>query len=197
MSENDLKTIRNWVERYHLRVIIDEAINDGNDDVFAINEKQRDFMGWATWTDMELTEPQAACNTWKQDQGWVAVKEQGLFTPPFPYVAIDRRTSENGEPYQSERRSVEDVMGDLKFALFQLGFERCLGEYFGTDLDRKSPFPSFHWIACFAVGGSEGYYVHIEVIRQGQRQCVFLGKTFYGFDYAWEAVKAIAKILQA
>jgi len=50
----------------------------------------------------------------------------------------------------------------------------------------NQPFPvSYQWITCFSVpGGSEGDYVHVEVIdRNSHRELMFLEKTFGGMEH--------------
>jgi hypothetical protein len=51
---------------------------------------------------------------------------------------------------------------------------------------RNETFPSrYQCIACFAVrGGSEGHYIHIDVISESGRETIFLGKTFLGLEHA-------------
>ncbi len=51
-------------------------------------------------------------------------------------------------------------------------------------------------IAVFAVtGGSEGHYVHVEVLGDGRYECVGLGKTFHGKDAAWSLARRLADLL--
>ena len=61
------------------------------------------------------------------------------------------------------------------------------------------PWPSsWSWIACFVVtGGSEGHYLHVEVITNDQRWLLYLGKTFSGIDKALEISNALTKMLGA
>lgn len=81
-------------------------------------------------------------------------------------------------------------------------------DYFHTshrDLRAVSPereFPRCRWVAVFAVeGASEGMYIHVEAIglknasgtSDDNRELLFLGKTFFGFDAAMEIVKAITR----
>lgn len=52
-------------------------------------------------------------------------------------------------------------------------------------------------IACFMVeGGSEGHYVHVEVIESGKSECVFLIKTFSGAGIALAIANIISLYFQ-
>jgi len=54
------------------------------------------------------------------------------------------------------------------------------------------------WIACYAVTGtSEGHYVHVEVLAEGGRHALFLGKTFQGQQSACCAASLLAMLLGA
>ena len=53
-------------------------------------------------------------------------------------------------------------------------------------------------IAAFVVtGGSEGHYVHVEVIDGDRCDGVLLGKTFKGKDAAWALARRLADLLGA
>lgn len=76
-------------------------------------------------------------------------------------------------------------------------------EYFSLekyDIKKEAPFPNGR-LCCFAVtGGSEGHYIHLEIIDyddDSKRKHLVLGKTFNGMDFAYEVAKACAKHLGA
>ena len=106
------------------------------------------------------------------------------------------------------RRSVKDVFKDLCEYLqcadvqfddldyFQMGFE------WRSQDGKDQPWPDYHRILCFPVqGGSEGYYVHVGVVYDGQYQDIILGKTLFegreGFDRIAAVANACARALQA
>ena len=74
-----------------------------------------------------------------------------------------------------------------------------------SDNGADSPLPErIKWIAVFAVtGGSEGYYIHVELIttnddphRGHNRQCVILGKELSNrMDTALKVVNVLAPLL--
>ena len=73
-------------------------------------------------------------------------------------------------------------------------------EYFSTDHEMKGKrWPkNVRWVACYAVtGGSEGHYIHIDAIFDGQRQMIFLGKTFQGMQHAQKIANLCANLLGA
>jgi len=66
-------------------------------------------------------------------------------------------------------RRVSEVLREVNTAIEAAGIE--FGEYGFSDMTAYSSVPDFptnvRWVACFpVVGGSEGYYVHIEIIWQ-------------------------------
>jgi hypothetical protein len=63
----------------------------------------------------------------------------------------------------------------------------------------KDSFPQdYNFIACYAVtGGSEGHYVHVDIITDEHRKNLFLAKTFKGMDHAWKIAAHIGKMLNA
>jgi len=84
--------------------------------------------------------------------------------------------------------------------------EGFLDEYFspGHDYPRgaeNQPIGNFWRIICYAVtGGSEGHYVHVEIVRErgedaNRIDCLALGKTFRGWDHAWAMAKRCAELL--
>lgn len=102
-------------------------------------------------------------------------------------------------------RGVLDVFQDLQSYLRGRRLEP--EEYFcpaggpDGDADYRSnpPFPQRAQVACFAVtGASEGHYIHIgAILRGGQLQSLYLGKTFQGWDFAWRVARACAEALGA
>jgi hypothetical protein len=73
----------------------------------------------------------------------------------------------------------------------------------GSKNDKGKEFPAWHWIACYPVtGGSEGHYMHIDVITdRGEHKHLFLAKTLQegqsGMEYAYEVCKVAALLLRA
>jgi hypothetical protein len=68
------------------------------------------------------------------------------------------------------------------------------------EIDNGSDWPlHYAWVACYAVtGGSEGHYIHIDVInRENQRILISLGKTFQGMEFALKVANACARHLGA
>jgi hypothetical protein len=62
---------------------------------------------------------------------------------------------------------------------------------------KKTDFPNpWRWIACYAVvGGSEGHYIHVDVIdTEGKREMIFIGKTFSGMDHALKVSNLLSKV---
>ena len=60
---------------------------------------------------------------------------------------------------------------------------------------------SFDRLAVFYVkGGSEGYYVHTEILKRESHRCIFLGKTLRegeaGVSWAEQMVAALSRIMQ-
>jgi len=113
-----------------------------------------------------------------------------------------------------EGRTLRDIYKDLRAAL---KFKGCIDEYFnaasrfpGSDpndpinqgfrLGLDSVWPAdTKWIACYVVtGGSEGHYIHVDVIHSDQtRDLAFIGKTFMGATRAHEIAAACASLLGA
>ena len=178
---------------YELRTLLE--IEGG----LAGNPIQRDFFEWAQWTRQDFATALGAYYAYKGDRTWQQ-RANGAIEIPFPYVYTEHNVAQPGMSPQWETHSVQEVFDRLQSALTMIGFEPNFGEYFSRseEADLDEPFPKHRWLSCFATSRtSEGHYIHVEAIYQGQRRCIFLGKTFYGFDYAWVATMAIAKILQA
>lgn len=84
------------------------------------------------------------------------------------------------------KKTVNEVFQELVSVLKEEGLYGEL-DYFNirVGIDRKADFPDFHWIACFSVtGGSEGHYIHVDVISDKGTENLFLGKTFLGMEHA-------------
>lgn len=101
----------------------------------------------------------------------------------------------------TEERSVREVFRDLKEHLRETGF--LPEEYFALSTlmenQQNALIPEYRRLACFAVTGiSEGHYVRIEAIEADeQRTLLFLGKTFAGFDRAYDIARECARALGA
>ncbi|MFH1952560.1 MAG: hypothetical protein ABIL06_13185 [Pseudomonadota bacterium] len=99
---------------------------------------------------------------------------------------------ETGKPVEEVFEYVE---GEIERSGMDLGgydyFQVCFGL-------RGSLWPvSYRRIACFAVeGGSEGHYIHVNVIdNESKTETLLLGKTFLGLDHALALSNALTKIL--
>lgn len=67
-----------------------------------------------------------------------------------------------------------------------------------TELETKLMIFPFRWIACYYVKGSnEGFYFHVDVIHEGKRELIFLGKTLSESRTEAEKIQnALARILE-
>jgi hypothetical protein len=78
-----------------------------------------------------------------------------------------------------------------------------IDEYFSNmakyDKNGNEAFPQdYNWIACYAVtGGSEGHYVHVDIIKEDKRTLLYLAKTFRGYNHACEIAAHLGKMLNA
>ena len=76
-------------------------------------------------------------------------------------------------------------------------------EYWSTSIDVSvdAEFPEYRWIACYVVtGGSEGYYVHVDVIprEEGKRsRTIFLAKFLTMQDDALGFCNLLTKVIGA
>jgi len=89
------------------------------------------------------------------------------------------------------------LMGDIMKELWP-HIHHLVDEYFNIDHEQvgKRWPKGVRWIACYAVtGGSEGWYVHIDAIFDGQRKMMFLGKTFMGMVHARKIADRCADLL--
>lgn len=98
-------------------------------------------------------------------------------------------------------RDLVVVLGDMVDEYFRLGGARQpTPSEPGFRLSGNDKWPTdCKWIACYAVtGGSEGHYIHVDVIRTDQsRDMVFLGKTFQGMEHAQKMAARLAEELGA
>lgn len=101
--------------------------------------------------------------------GWSDYREEGVYCKPCP-----------------ECREETECFIDEHFSLHL--FPR-------DEADR--PIKPHKQIVCYAVtGGSEGHWVHVEFEREGEpNECWAIGKTFRGWDHAWEMAKRCAELL--
>jgi len=100
-------------------------------------------------------------------------------------------------------RQLMYILNDL---IAKLGEDYKELDYFGysSAIERKDrgqvTWPEkWHWIACYVVtGGSEGYYIHVDVIfSDGTREMIFLGKSLSGMDLALRVANKCTKFLGA
>lgn len=77
------------------------------------------------------------------------------------------------------RRTISEVLADMKQALKEQDlWDELVTIINSWDIDPDEPFPSRGYLAIYPVkGGSEGYYVHIEVVGSRLRTFLYLGKT--------------------
>ena len=99
--------------------------------------------------------------------------------------------------------TVADVYQKLRDVLQA---DDLVDEYFSlsieTDLSFWKLLESCRWIACYAVtGGSEGHYVHIDLIHgydqdwTGKARHLITGKTFLGLAHALKIANRCAELL--
>lgn len=104
----------------------------------------------------------------------------------------------------TETETVADVCGKLRAVLDE---ENLIDEYFSVSGMAEQPFwklvESHRWIACYAVtGGSEGHYVHIDLICgydhdwTGKALHLITGKTFLGLAHALKIANRCAELLR-
>lgn len=126
-------------------------------------------------------------------------------------TARSYRHPDGAETIDTTDKTIEAVEKDLQRIL--KGMDLLGGEsepHYSNWRDRADPwgktrlFPqSYRWISCYAVtGGSEGHWVHVDVIGGSdedpdRRELIFLAKTFMGWEHACKIAQACATILQA
>lgn len=102
-------------------------------------------------------------------------------------------------------RSYREVFDDLEAGLQAA---EMVDEYISLncrndDPHQQAPIASYRWISVYAVrGDSEGYYIHIDFIRQDAQssrivESFAMIKTCGNFDRGWEIAKHAAFLLDA
>jgi hypothetical protein len=100
---------------------------------------------------------------------------------------------EEGKNWKGEPLSLLD---ELDYFSFSLKYERDINQDMSTQIPRR-----INWVACFAVeGGSEGHYIHVELIYSDEkgnqrRELAFLGKTFMGLDHALKVAGVLTRVI--
>ena len=102
-------------------------------------------------------------------------------------------------------RKISEIYDELRAVLTKQGLHHEW-EYFSimSGVNSADPFPEYRCIACWAVpGGSEGWYIHVEAVKDDKRTLVYLGKVLgrsdnfklSGYDYALKIAGECAKAL--
>jgi hypothetical protein len=106
-----------------------------------------------------------------------------------------------------EGRKLSEIAKDLSVELGKHPSTR--GDLVGNinpvfEFDENLTWPDrYRWVACYVVGGSEGRWVHVDVLRYDKdaRQWVvtrlFQGKTFEGNAYAYRVACALSELLDS
>ena len=95
----------------------------------------------------------------------------------------------------TENKTIQQVYRELVEILKENGIYGEI-EYFNPmSYQEKEMFPIYRWVGCFAVeGGNEGHYIHVEVINlEGERNLLYVGKTFEGIDHALKLSNVLTK----
>lgn len=108
------------------------------------------------------------------------------------YLRMVRRLT-IGEVFES--LNDELGLGEDEFGMQEL--PPGLDEYFhpSIHLEEEREWPDGRMSVYAVTGGSEGHYVHVDVSKHPVRETLFLGKTFAGWDAAWDAAKLIGHAL--
>lgn len=107
-------------------------------------------------------------------------------------------TNEKGKPLPNIYDHILEELPKHGIEVGAWGVKNC--EYFHVAaMCEVTRWPTRYWgIAVYAVtGGSEGHYIHVDIITEGKTTPLFLGKTFMGIDFALELSNALTKILGA
>lgn len=106
---------------------------------------------------------------------------------------------------QLERtRTIGEVYRDIRaaFGEYPEGAEEYLSviyDFGAPDRGTGEPWPEGRIAVYPVTGGSEGHYVHVDVIpssASGKRIPVLLAKTFAGWDAAWYFARNLAERLE-
>lgn len=100
----------------------------------------------------------------------------------------------------TRRKTVDEVYDELVAALGGFDPYGCIegcDEYFtiSPSVRAMAPWPQGRTVVFPVTGGSEGHYVHVEVLNNGEHRLLILGKTFDGWDAAWAFAQKVARIL--
>ncbi len=103
--------------------------------------------------------------------------------------------ADDGHIVETRPKTLQQISTYLRASLDPL-----IDEYFtlSSDATAETPWPlDARWIAVFPVtGGSEGHYVHVDAIDQaGQRNGLYLIKTFRGLAHAWQIAQRLGDLL--
>jgi len=108
---------------------------------------------------------------------------------PWTWRDFERESQAALEPFEP------DSVGLMTF---------CLQELDNAPSDDSPVWPDApphtHWIACYAVkGSSEGWYVHVDLIRSDDldRRILVLLAKFWRLEHALKAVEALTRIVWA
>jgi hypothetical protein len=133
----------------------------------------------------------------ENEHGKVVEHKSDLYTT---YDVTDKGYCVNIQP-----RKLQDIFNNVNRMLKEKYPKLCEDiEYFGMfDTTGLEPMWDMgtHWTSVFYVeGGSEGYYVHVEAIKDDKRTLLFLGKTLRegeaGISWAEQMVCAISRIMK-
>lgn len=95
-------------------------------------------------------------------------------------------------------KTVDEVFAELRAKVGELGPGH--NDYFSVAalVPAHQPWPSGRTVVFPVAGGSEGHYVHVEVIDQTRTShLLMLAKTFDGFEAAWAFAQRVAAHLGA
>jgi hypothetical protein len=97
---------------------------------------------------------------------------------------------------ETDGRKVFDVLAELNELLEIYGAQPDeYGVWCGGDI---VTWPEGRWIACYAVrGGSEGWYVHIDVITQDRERLPIGLAKCWSKELAWKVATKAAELLDA
>lgn len=100
--------------------------------------------------------------------------------------------------YCPEARYVSSVFEELNCQMRELFDESGFSNTLAWETPNALWPLKYRWIAVYAVtGGSEGHYIHIDVIADDKRTMIGLCKTFQGWDHACQIAAIAGKILGA